>query len=353
MGRPDERQTRLLDSLRAARGAAVSFDELRSTGIENPATLCYELEATGTPIARVRKLGAGRQCHQADLRSVGVRLEEPDGRRPGNRPRLPPSPPAWRRWHTPGGMTLPRLRSRMISSAYSVWPITLAATLMLTAAAATLTTLALTNRQAARSTDRTRVFAGISSGSRHQSHPVTHRPRASAPAALVGAKVASATPPPANAGGEDSAVHAPAPAGGASSPHSQSGASTGPQGSPAAQDPSAASSPVQLQDEGHQLLGEGRYQAAISDLHAALLATGQSAIGCAHPTTETCLTYAYALYDLGRALRLDGDTAAAVPILTQRLRIDNQRPTVQNQLDLALAQLNNPPGRQASGSHGI
>ena len=28
-----------------------------------------------------------------------------------------------------------------------------------------------------------------------------------------------------------------------------------------------------------------------------------------------CLTYAYALYDLGRALRLSGDPAAAVPIL--------------------------------------
>ena len=28
-----------------------------------------------------------------------------------------------------------------------------------------------------------------------------------------------------------------------------------------------------------------------------------------------CLTYAYALYDLGRALRLSGDPTAAVPIL--------------------------------------
>jgi hypothetical protein len=58
---------------------------------------------------------------------------------------------------------------------------------------------------------------------------------------------------------------------------------------------------------------------------------------CLRPVSETCLTYAYALYDLGRALRLDGDPSAAVPILQRRLRIENQRPTVQAQLELALA----------------
>ena len=47
------------------------------------------------------------------------------------------------------------------------------------------------------------------------------------------------------------------------------------------------------------------------------------------------MTYAYALYDLGRALRLAGNAGAAVPVLTKRLQIDNQRTTVRNELGLA------------------
>jgi hypothetical protein len=50
-----------------------------------------------------------------------------------------------------------------------------------------------------------------------------------------------------------------------------------------------------------------------------------------------CLTYAYALYDLGRALLLDGDPRAALGVLSERLQIDNQRATVQEQLELARA----------------
>jgi tetratricopeptide (TPR) repeat protein len=96
---------------------------------------------------------------------------------------------------------------------------------------------------------------------------------------------------------------------------------------------------VQLQAEGHQLLGEGHYENAIGDLRSALTSTGQSAAGCAQPTTEVCLTYAYALYDLGRALRLGGNPTAALPILAERLRIDNQRPVVEHELDLARTQL--------------
>jgi hypothetical protein len=39
--------------------------------------------------------------------------------------------------------------------------------------------------------------------------------------------------------------------------------------------------------------------------------------------------------DLGRALRLDGESGAAVQIFSERLRIENQRPVVQHELDLA------------------
>jgi hypothetical protein len=87
--------------------------------------------------------------------------------------------------------------------------------------------------------------------------------------------------------------------------------------------------------EGHQLLGEGRYPAAVDRLLGALHASGESLTRCTQPTTGSCLTFAYALYDLGRALRLSGDAGAAIPILSRRLRINNQRSVVQHELDLA------------------
>jgi tetratricopeptide (TPR) repeat protein len=97
----------------------------------------------------------------------------------------------------------------------------------------------------------------------------------------------------------------------------------------------SALSATQLEARGHRLLGEGHYAAAIGDFRAALAATGQTSARCGVPGSEACLTYAYALYDLGRALRLAGKPRAAVPVLTKRLRIDNQRRTVKNELRLA------------------
>ncbi len=52
------------------------------------------------------------------------------------------------------------------------------------------------------------------------------------------------------------------------------------------------------------------------------------------------LDYAYALFNLGRALRLAGRPAEAIPILEQRLGIPNQRGTVRRELEAA---------RQAAG----
>jgi hypothetical protein len=108
---------------------------------------------------------------------------------------------------------------------------------------------------------------------------------------------------------------------------------------------------AQLQAEGHRLLLEGRYAAAAADLRAAMNATGESTGQCQQPTTPGCLTYAYALYDLGRALQLEHRPAAAVPVLSERLRIDNQRPTVRSELDTARHQLHrSPPPPAASNS---
>jgi eukaryotic-like serine/threonine-protein kinase len=81
----------------------------------------------------------------------------------------------------------------------------------------------------------------------------------------------------------------------------------------------------QLQQTGHQELLAGSYQTAISTL--------RQAVSAAAPTG---LTYAYALYDLGRSLTLGGDPSAAVPVLEARLQIPNETATVRQALEQAL-----------------
>jgi hypothetical protein len=79
-------------------------------------------------------------------------------------------------------------------------------------------------------------------------------------------------------------------------------------------------------------------------------AAGESPAGCATPVSETCLSYAYALFDLGRALRLDHQPAAAALILERRLQIANQRAIVQSELQLARQEAARPtPIASASG----
>jgi serine/threonine-protein kinase len=81
---------------------------------------------------------------------------------------------------------------------------------------------------------------------------------------------------------------------------------------------------VELEARGHQLMEDGAYSAAIPVL--------RQAVDAAPPTD---ITYAYALYDLGRSLRLAGDPQAAIPILERRLQIPNQTAVVQTELELA------------------
>jgi eukaryotic-like serine/threonine-protein kinase len=80
-----------------------------------------------------------------------------------------------------------------------------------------------------------------------------------------------------------------------------------------------------LEARGHQLMLDGNYPAAVPALHQALASTGPGS-----------LTYAYALFDLGRSLRLAGDPQAAVGILQRRLQIPNQTRVVRQELELAL-----------------
>lgn len=96
--------------------------------------------------------------------------------------------------------------------------------------------------------------------------------------------------------------------------------------------PAAATTPPPTADtleaRGHQLMADGNYTAAIAILRQALQAADPGS-----------LTYAYALFDLGRSLRLAGDPQAAVTVLYQRLQIPNQTGVVRQQLQLALQAL--------------
>jgi tetratricopeptide (TPR) repeat protein len=80
-----------------------------------------------------------------------------------------------------------------------------------------------------------------------------------------------------------------------------------------------------LNNRGFQLMNEGRYQEAIPLLRQAVSSAGSG----------NDLTYAYALYNLGRSLRLAGRADEAIPLLERRLRIDNQRATVTRELKAA------------------
>jgi hypothetical protein len=87
----------------------------------------------------------------------------------------------------------------------------------------------------------------------------------------------------------------------------------------------AAPTAAQLQATGHQQMLNGDYQTAIGTLRQAV---SSSAPGS--------LTYAYALYDLGRALMLGGNPSGAIPVLQERLKIPNQTSVVRQLLDQAL-----------------
>jgi serine/threonine protein kinase len=88
--------------------------------------------------------------------------------------------------------------------------------------------------------------------------------------------------------------------------------------------PTAGADPGQMQLQAHNLINQGRYAEAIA-LDKQVVAKGPS----------SGLTYAYALFDLGHALRVSGHPDQAIPILEQRLKINNQRGVVQQELEKA------------------
>ena len=56
------------------------------------------------------------------------------------------------------------------------------------------------------------------------------------------------------------------------------------------------------------------------------------------PEGSEDLAYAYALFNLGNALRLSGRPEEAIPVLEQRLEIPNQTGTVEAELEAARAE---------------
>lgn len=272
----DELQARVVERLRAAGGAPVSFAELRAMGIENPALLGYELAAAGLPIEQVREWGS--RALALDPLAQRPTLEGRDDealREPHVSLRTPSS-----------------VRPSRAGAAASVAIVVVLAALL----AMTLGT------HPAR---KPRLSADHPLHSPSHSHPPSAAQHASLPSSGGASPQKGVTP-------RQLVAHQP----------------------PVAVSPVAAAS---LEAVGHQLLLQGRYAHAIGVLREAVQASGGSVARCAEPTSEACLMFAYAMYDLGSALRLEGDPHAAIPILSERLQIDNQRPAVEEQLDLARA----------------
>ncbi len=287
----DQLQAQVVERLRAAGGAPVSFDELRAMGIENPALLGYELAAAGLPIEQMRDLG-GRAL------ALDRRAQHPGGERRVLRPAGAADPCA----------PTDALRSRLSQRSHIGFTVRVPSRAAAAAAAAALTIvvaalLALT--LGAHPARPTRLSAD---------HPQRGLARALGPSAGHHAQQSTS-------------------AGIGPAKHAGPGALAGSQPSVVVSAVVAAS----LEASGHELLLQGRYAQAIGELRDAVQASGGSVARCAEPTSEACLTFAYALYDLGSALRLAGDPHAAIPILSERLQIENQRTAVEEQLELARA----------------
>jgi serine/threonine protein kinase len=91
---------------------------------------------------------------------------------------------------------------------------------------------------------------------------------------------------------------------------------------------------AQLNDQGYSLIQQGRYDEAIPLLRQAVNA---------FPEGTSDINYAYALYNLGHALRLAGHAKEAIPILEQRLQISDQSGVVAQELAAAEQQAGQSP----------
>ena len=96
-------------------------------------------------------------------------------------------------------------------------------------------------------------------------------------------------------------------------------------GGPGGSDPATGAA---LNDEGYGLIQQGQYEEAVPVLERAV---------ASFPKGTDDLNYAYALYNLGHALRLSSRPREAIPILERRLEIPDQIATVSRELEAARA----------------
>lgn len=322
----DHQQALVLDVLRRAAGAPVSYPELREAGIELPASVVSELELAGVPIQRC--FGDGRGA-------VGVRLDPADdpAARPTPNPAEGPMPPDTE--------PEPAWSSVRIYRASSVERIFLTGLDWLSRPTSKGNGMA---RHRATGRGRATAARAMATGTNEASvreKPFRVNPRTRVLAltallsgiAVVSAFVAMWAP------GGDRGTRVPI----AKRPHSRvvvAAGGTRPASAPRSTHPSppvpvSPALATALEAQGHSMLEAGRYGDAVPVLKRAVLATGETLGACLEPASSTCLTYAYALYDLGRAVRLSGEPQAAVPILERRVQIDNQRWIVDAELHLA------------------
>lgn len=95
---------------------------------------------------------------------------------------------------------------------------------------------------------------------------------------------------------------------------------------PEGSDPALGAS---LNEEGFALIQSGEYEAAVPVLEEAVTA---------FPAGTEDLEYAYALFNLGNALRLSGRPEKAIAVLERRLEIPNQTGAVEEELTAARAE---------------
>ena len=85
---------------------------------------------------------------------------------------------------------------------------------------------------------------------------------------------------------------------------------------------------AQLNNQGFALMGRGEFGAAVPILQEAV---------ASWPEDSTDIDYAYALFNLGKSLNRAGRPDEAIPYLEKRLAWNDQRATVQAELDLAVS----------------
>jgi eukaryotic-like serine/threonine-protein kinase len=125
---------------------------------------------------------------------------------------------------------------------------------------------------------------------------------------------------------EEGRVEQPEPEGAAPAEEQPPAAGAEEEAPPEAPADSEDASARELNDRGFALMQAGDHAAAVPLLRQAV---ERSSPG------EDGNTHIYALYNLGRSLRLNGQPEEAIPVLERRLRFDDQRSTVQAELDAA------------------